>query len=190
MRRHTRNVFCAVIFAAICCGVFVVTGSAQEGHRPAVVTPHVYVSLEPVPQGREFQIAVVADINSEYHMNSHMPTDVYLIPTTLTPEMPKGFELVDTLYPNGRLEKFSFSPDKPLSVYSGSVTLRLAVQANANAGLGEVKIPMTLRYQACSDTTCLPPAKLPIEATFRVVREGTAAREVHTEIFAALRNLR
>ena len=163
---------------------------ARPGARLTVVKPHVYVSLQPVPRGREFQIAVVADIDSEYHMNSHKPTDAYLIPTTLTPALPKDFELVDTLYPDGRLEKFSFSPNKPLNVYSGSVTLKLVVRAKESAELGEAKIPMTLRYQACNETTCLPPAKLPLEAEFQVAPDGTAAREVHTEIFAALHNLR
>jgi Disulphide bond corrector protein DsbC len=155
-----------------------------------VVTPRVYVSLEPVPRGREFQIAVVANIASEYHMNSHKPTDPYLIPTSLTPVLPGGFELLDTIYPNGHLEKFVFSPDKPLDVYSGSVTLRLRVQAKEDAALGTATIPMTLRYQACNQTSCLPPVKLPVQAKFEVVPVGSAAREVHSEIFATLRPLR
>lgn len=167
-----------------------VAKGARRQEEAAVVTSRVYVSLEPVPRGREFQIGVVAAIGSEYHINSHKPTDPYLIPTTLTPEMPKDFELLGTIYPNGRLEKFSFSPDKPLNVYSGSVTLRLAVRAKTSAELGETAIPMMLRYQACNQTTCLPPVTLPLEAKFQAVPEGTAAREVHTEIFAALRNLR
>lgn len=160
----------------------------QSGSQ--VVTPRVYVSLEPVPRGREFQIAVVANIAGEYHMNSHKPTDPYLIPTTLTPVLPAGFELLDTIYPNGHLEKFIFSPDKPLDVYSGSVTLRLRVQAKEDAALGTATIPMTLRYQACNQTTCLPPVRLPVQAKFEVAPLGSAAREVHSEIFATLRPLR
>lgn len=155
-----------------------------------VVTPRIYVSLEPVPRGREFQIAVVANIASEYHMNSHKPTDPYLIPTTLTPVLPSGFELLDTIYPNGHAEKFVFSPDKPLDVYTGSVTLRLRIQAKQDAALGTATIPMTLRYQACNQTTCLPPVKLPVQAKFEVAPGGSAAREVHSEIFTSLQPLR
>ena len=165
-------------------------GSALPQAAANVVTPRVYVSLEPVPRGREFQIAVVAKIASEYHMNSHKPTDAYLIPTTLTATLPAGFELLDTIYPNGHLEKFVFSPDKPLDVYSGSVTVRLRVQAKDDAALGATTIPMTLRYQACNQTTCLPPVKLPVEAKFVAAVAGTTARDVHPEIFAELRPLR
>ena len=175
----------ASIYGASWSGAYAAAQGAAK-----VITPHVYVSLDPVPRGREFQVAVVADISSEYHMNSHKPTDAYLIPTTLTAEMPQGFELLDTIYPDGHPEKFTFSPDKALDVYSGSVTLRLRLQAKATADLGTTTIPMTLRYQACSQTTCLPPAKLPLQALFVTAPVGTAAREVHAEIFAALRPLR
>lgn len=164
-----------------------VSASPQSGSQ--VVTPRTYVSLEPVPRAREFQIAVVATIASEYHMNSHKPTDPYLIPTTLTAVLPAGFELLDTIYPNGHLEKFVFSPDKPLDVYSGNVTLRLSIQAKNDAALGTATIPMTLRYQACNQTTCLPPVKLPVQAKFEVAPAGSTARDVHSEFFTTLRPL-
>lgn len=189
-----RRIDFAVIAAVLIVGsaLFFTSPATNASPQSAtqVVTPRLYVSLEPVPRGREFQIAVVANIASEYHMNSHKPTDPYLIPTTLTPVLPAGFELLDTIYPNGHPEKFVFSPDKPLDVYSGSVTLRLRVQAKEDAALGTATIPMTLRYQACNQTSCLPPVKLPLQAKFEVTPVGSAAREVHSEVFASLRPLR
>jgi uncharacterized protein YcnI len=149
----------------------------------AVVKAHAYVSLEPVPRGKEFQIAVVAEIAKGFHMNSHKPTDAYLIPTTLAAELPAGFQVTDTTYPSGKLEKFSFSPEKPLDVYTGSVTIKLRLAAGADAPLGAATIPMTLRYQACNDTTCLPPVKIPVSAKFEVSAAGTPARAAHPEIF-------
>ena len=117
-------------------------------------------------------------------MNSHKPSDEYLIPTTLTPQLPAGFELKDTIYPNGRLEKFSFSPNKPLDVYTGSVTLRLRILAAASAALGSATIPITLRYQACNDAACLPPVKIPANVEIRVAPAGTKSQRVHPELFS------
>ena len=154
----------------------------------AVVTSHTFVSLEPVPAGKEFQVAVVVDILRGFHMNSHKPTDQYLIPTTLAPQLPAGIELVDTIYPPGKLEKFSFSPDKPLDVYTGSVTLRLRLTAKSGATSGTTTIPMMLRYQACNDTACLPPVKVPVSAKFELAAAGTKSRAVHPEVFAANSN--
>lgn len=153
-----------------------------------VVKPRAYVSLEPVPRGKEFEVAVVASIVAGYHVNSHNPTDPYLIPTTVSAELPKGFQLVDTIYPPGVEERFPFSPDKPLNVYSGSFTLRLKLAAQNDAALGAATIPLTLRYQACNDAACLPPVKLPVSAKLQVAGANAKGRPLHPEIFKAVPN--
>jgi DsbC/DsbD-like thiol-disulfide interchange protein len=150
----------------------------------AIVKPRAFVSLVPVPRGKEFQVALAVDIAHGYHMNSHHPTDKYLIPTTLTPKLPTGFELLDTIYPAGRIEKFSFSPDKGLDVYSASVTLKLRLIAHNDAPIGAVTFPVTLRYQACNDTTCLPPVKVPVDVRVDVAAAGTTSHAAHPEIFS------
>jgi uncharacterized protein YcnI len=171
--------------------IFVSPGSAlaieQEAlpSPAAVVKPQTLVSLEPVPRGKSFEIAVVVEIAKGFHMNSHKPTDPYLIATTLTPQVPSGFDLADTIYPEGHEEKFSFSPNKPLNVYTGKVILRLKLTERPDAALGATTIPITLRYQACSDTTCLQPVKIPVDAKFEVAAAGAKSRAAHTDVFVA-----
>lgn len=166
------------------------TGAAPQSASPlpsasSVAKPRSVVSLDPVPRGADFQVAIVVEIAHGFHMNSHKPSDEYLIPTTVTPQLPAGFRLTDTIYPNGRLEKFSFSPNKPLDVYTGSVTLRLRLATQPNAPLGMATIPLTLRYQACNDAACLPPVKVPVTVQFQVALEGAKAQPVHPELFSA-----
>jgi Disulphide bond corrector protein DsbC len=193
-----RPIFSLCILSLFCNGAaFTMFGNAAS-HFPlpqeppnlpnasAVVKPHIFVSLDPVPRGREFKVAVVADIASGFHMNSHKPSEDYLIATTLTPKLPPEFELLDTIYPKGQLEKFSFSPNQPLDVYTGSVTFLLRLSAKPGAALGVAEIPMILRYQACNDSTCLPPVKFPLSAKFELAREGATSREIHPEIFSRL----
>jgi uncharacterized protein YcnI len=171
--------------------IFVSPGSAlaieQEAlpSPTAVVKPQTLVSLEPVPRGKSFEIAVVVEIAKGFHMNSHKPTDPYLIATTLTPQVPSGFDLADTIYPEGHEEKFSFSPNKPLNVYTGKVVLRLKLTAHPDAALGATTIPITLRYQACNDTTCLQPVKIPVDAKFEVAATGAKSRAAHADVFVA-----
>lgn len=150
-----------------------------------VVTPQTYVSLNRVPRGKEFQVAVVIHIADGYHMNSHKPVDSYLIPTVLTPQLPAGFKQVDIVYPPGHLKKFPFSPDKALDVYSGSATLRVKLMADSSAPKGDTAIPMTLRYQACNNSACLPPVKIPVTAQVEVADAGASARPANADIFAA-----
>jgi len=149
----------------------------------SVVKPRVLLSLAPVPRGRQFQVALVVEIARGFHMNSHKPTDPYLIPTTAAPQLPAGVELLDTIYPPGKLVEFSFSPKKPLDVYTGSVTIRLRLRASAGVPLGPASFPVTLRFQACNDAACLPPAKVPISVKFQVAAAGSAARALHPDLF-------
>ncbi len=184
---------CALLLACVAGGLTPdasPTASAQNSTDApvapaAIVKPRAFVSLVPVPRGKEFQVALAVEIAHGYHMNSHHPTDKYLIPTTLTPKLPTGFELLDTIYPAGRIEKFSFSPDKGLDVYSGSVTLKLRLIAHNDAPIGTVTFPITLRYQACNDTTCLPPVKVPVDVRVDVAAAGAATHPAHPEIFSA-----
>jgi thioredoxin:protein disulfide reductase len=188
----TRTNFLLILATlAATCG-FLPSGSARATQDPpavpkasSVVRPQTYVSLDTVPRGKEFQIAVVAEIARGFHMNSHHPSDAYLIPTAITAQLPAGFKLLDTIYPDGHGEKFSFSPDKPLDVYSGSVTIKLRILADASASLGANAVPMILRYQACNDSTCLPPVKLPVEAKVNVGVADAKAHASHPEVFSS-----
>lgn len=178
--------YLAMLSVLISIGAIAVAQDASAPKSAAeVVKAQPYVSLQPVPRGKAFEAAVVVQIAEGYHMNSHKPSDAYLIPTTLTPKLPDGIHLVDTIYPPGRLKKFAFSPDKPLDVYSGSVTLRLKLTAQDNAAIGAVTIPMILRYQACNNSACLPPVKIPVIAELKIAAAGAAAKPVHSEVFAA-----
>jgi thiol:disulfide interchange protein DsbD len=147
-----------------------------------VVKPRAYVSLDPVPRGRSFQVAVVAEIQPGYHINAHRVTDSFLIPTTLEAKPPEGVRVRDTIYPPSELRKFAFARQK-LAVYTGRVTLRVRLEADAAAPLGERKLPLVLHYQACSNTACLPPVKLPIEVALQVAPAGAQAQRIHREIF-------
>ena len=184
-RRLTLGLFFATTAATICASAGNALVLAQEAlpSPAAVVKPQTFVSIEPVPRGKSFEIAVVVEIVKGFHMNSHKPTDPYLIPTTLTPQPPAGFDVADTIYPDGREEKFSFSPNKPLNVYTGKVVLRLKLTAHPDAALGATTIPITLRYQACNDTTCLQPVKIPVDAKFQVAAAGTKSHPAHADVF-------
>ncbi len=124
----------------------------------AVVTPVAYVSLEQVPRGHTVDVALMLNITSGYHINSHTPSQSYLIATNVTLADTSGFQPAGSNYPAGQTIKFSFSEDK-LSVYSGSATIWLRFQAQNDAPLGEITLPIVVRYQACNATACLPAGK-------------------------------
>jgi hypothetical protein len=147
-----------------------------------VVKLRAYVSLEPVPRGRTFEIAVVAEILPGFHINANKVLEDYLIPTTLQAEPPKGLRVTEASYPPGALQKFDFS-EKMLNLYEGTVTLRMKLVAAADAPTGAVSLPLTLRYQACNDKACLPPVRLNVPVEFQIAEAGAKAKPAHPEIF-------
>ena len=100
---------------------------------------------------------VTADIKPGFHINAHEPGADHLIPTTLTLDAP-GLRAEAPEYPQPVSREFEFSPGEPLLVYDGRVEIRARVE-EPPAGAVRAR----LRFQACDDTRCLPPAT--VEAT-------------------------
>jgi thiol:disulfide interchange protein DsbD len=176
----------AAFFAALIAPALLAAPRATaqtETLRPnEIVQSSAYVSLAPVPRGRAFQIAVAAQIHAGYHINAHKPTLDYLIPTDVTPALPQGITLSESVYPEGQMMKFAFSKTQ-LKVYEGDVIFRLHLRAAADAALGPQDITLQLEYQACNDRSCLPPVKVPVTAHLEIAPAGAAASPVHPEIF-------
>lgn len=173
-----------VLFLAL--AFFSLNAAAQDTAFPAassVLQPQAYVSLQPVPRGRAFEIAVVAKISPGFHINAHVPSEDYLIPTKITAELPPGIFLVESTYPRGVMRALRFSKT-PLRVYESSFTILMKVRASGTAPIGQQKIPLTVGYQACNEDACLPPTKIPVTANLEIAAVDTPAHPAHPEIFS------
>jgi len=173
--------------ALLSLAILAVNASAQDNAIPpaaSVLQPQAYVSLQPVPRGRNFQIAVVAKISPGFHINAHVPSEDYLIPTKVMADLSPGVFLVETTYPRGVMRAFRFSKT-PLRVYEGSFTVRMKLRANGSAPIGPQKIGLTVGYQACNQDACLPPTKLSVAADLEIAAVDTPAHPVHTDIFSS-----
>jgi len=119
-----------------------------------------------VKKGATIEVKLLATLNEGFHLNSHTPTEDYLIPLSLKWDGP--LEAVDIVYPKPQLEKYSFD-DKPLSVLTGQFPLVTKFKAPASAALGPVTLNGEVRYQACNNNACFPPKKVPVKLTIQVL---------------------
>jgi len=140
-----------------------------------VVAPKITVTPARVAAGGTVNVTLVGAIMDGFHVNSNKPLEDYLIATELEPKLPANVKLVSTTYPKEKLQKFPFS-EKPLAVYEGEFTVQMKLQVARGTAPGAVKIPLALRYQACNDEACLPPAKIPLTAEFTVGAAVPAAK--------------
>ena len=177
----------AIVSAALLLVILAALPSAhpQIPSGREVVVPNAYVSLEPVARGSSFQLAVVLKIRNGFHINARKPSTEYLIPTDLRANLPNGFKSAGEIsYPKGELHTFAFTKT-PLNVYEDKVVLRVPLIAQPDAPLGAQKIPLKLRYQACSNEVCLPPVTLDVDAPLTVAANASNSRPAHPELFAS-----
>jgi thioredoxin:protein disulfide reductase len=97
-----------------------------------------------------------------WHINAHEPRDEFLIPTTLELSPPQGQSAGAVSWPAPVERTLAFSPNKALLLYEG--TVKLSAPLTGAAGPGGAPLRARLRFQACDDTTCLPPRTLELVA--------------------------
>jgi thioredoxin:protein disulfide reductase len=112
-------------------------------------------------------LLVNASLEKGWHVNSHHPSEDYLIATAVRLEPAGGVRAGEPKYPEGMMKKFSFA-EKPLSVYEGSFTVSVPL---AFEGTRPAEIAGSVEFQACNDTQCLAPASAP----FRVSLAGAGS---------------
>ena len=115
--------------------------------------------------GDHATVVVEMHLGERWHVNSHTPSEEFLVPTDVTLATPTG-EKLSVAYPKGELRRFSFS-ETPLSVYAGKVVFEAGVALPPG---GRRRLPLTgeVSYQACTDEKCFPPARVPLSVTVEV----------------------
>ncbi|HEV7763469.1 MAG TPA: cytochrome c biogenesis protein CcdA [Thermoanaerobaculia bacterium] len=121
--------------------------------------------------GDEVQGTINATIADGWHVNSHTPTEEFSIPTVLELD-PATAELIGEVgYPQHAMKAFAFTGGKELAVYDG----KFAISFRAKLKPGATKIGAILRYQACSDSVCLPPNRATVDIDVSKLTAATAA---------------
>jgi hypothetical protein len=128
--------------------------------------PKSYVIYDAEPQivaaGQRSVVEMRFRVVDGFHVNSHTPKSVLLIPTKVNLQPAAGVKTETAEYPAGTSYSFSFNPKNKLDVYAGDFTVKLPVVARA----GQHEIDGALSYQACDHAECYPPRSLPIQVVF------------------------
>ncbi len=124
--------------------------------------PKQYVTLIPPSEplkaraGTVVEAPVAFAVERGYHINSHKPTEEFMLPTRMEWTAPGLKHIVDT-YPQPELKSFPFAPNKKLSVYEGVQTLKAKFVVPAGSKAGTITVEGRMRYQACDNAACYPP---------------------------------
>ena len=149
---------------------------AEETHKARLELFADRSSYEP---GAAVRLAAWVTVAEGWHLQAHVPTYDYLIPTVLRLELQPGLDEPKFDYPAPHSYKFAFAEDR-LDVYAGTVRILVALAVPAAATAGEVDVVATLRYQACDDKQCLPPVE---ERATIALTVGSTGAVTHPERF-------
>jgi thioredoxin:protein disulfide reductase len=153
---------------------------------PGEITPvkriEILAEKDGVRIGESMRLAVRVSLAGEFHINSHVPSAEYLIPTTFELAVPEGLLSGDWEFPKGKTKKFSFS-ETPLSIYEGTFVIQGTVKATEHSQPGPRQARGVLKYQACTDQRCYPPKKQDVVLSMSVVPPGAPVHPLHPELF-------
>jgi thiol:disulfide interchange protein DsbD len=163
-------------------GTLAISALAQSSER--VVKAQGYISVNAIRPSDKFRVAVALQVADGYHINAHIPSEDYLVPTTLTLTSTSDIHLGAPVYPTPEERAFEFSPDKKLSVHEGTVTLTADAEAGSGLRPGNTVIQAKVQVQSCNNSQCLAPATLDLEIPVKILAAGAPVEPANREIFS------
>ena len=163
-------------------------GLPQENlEAPDIITVRGVLSVDKVQPGSMFLIGLAINFAEEWHANANPSGADYLIPTeAILPDTP-DVTYKEIVYPTGDLLKIASLGEAPVPVYHDEVAIGIRATLSETAQLGQKKLPLQLKYQACSDETCLLPKTITVDVPFQVVGLNESIQPINDEIFAGIK---
>ncbi|GAB4320278.1 MAG: hypothetical protein Kow0074_10470 [Candidatus Zixiibacteriota bacterium] len=144
-----------------------------------ILDARTVVSHETVAPGDTVWLAVVLQLQPEWHVNSAHPLQDYLIPTRLTVAEREGFTVGNVQYPAGHTIPLL---GEEMSVYEDGHVITVPVVIAPDQAEGTLEIAGVLDYQGCNNEMCVAPATKDLTWSVTVGPETSGAQ--HSDIFS------
>jgi len=148
----------AGLAAAIAHGQFVSKSPRNDSPIKTEAVQYLFPAQVSVPAGKPSPVILHFRVAQGLHINSHTPSDQFLIPTDFSIPEGTGVRLGAATYPPGTIISLAFDPNTKLSVYTGE----FAIQARIEATRGNHLVQAKLHYQACDQNQCMPPKTIDV----------------------------
>jgi DsbC/DsbD-like thiol-disulfide interchange protein len=155
-----RSGFVCLLLAAAAASVH-----AQHVRPKAELTASVTTTT--IRGGEPVRVALKVKLPAAVHVQSDKPRDPALIPTVLTIDAPAGVTVSKIHYPAARDLKQQGQP-QPLAVFGPEFTIDIDLTLAKDAAAGDLVVPAHLKYQACDEAVCYPPAKADAQWTLTI----------------------
>src|SRR5262245_62062463 len=121
------------------------------GPGTADLTP--LVGADGVHPGSDIHVAVRFRLPDGYHVNWNQPRDPSLIPVVIAVEPTTGITVSEIVWPEATDLRQANVPE-PLRVFEREFIVGFTLKVAADVPVGDIPIPVRVRYQACDATMC------------------------------------
>jgi len=157
---------------------------ADARSRQGPVTVEAFITHRQVAGGQRVHAAFRLTIAQGWHVNSHRPTQDYLIPTTV--ELKAGPAIAGSVtYPEGESVALPFSKEA-MSVYRGTVWFHLPAEIAPDAPSGPDQLVFEVVTQPCDDRRCLAAQIHALSLPVEVDSSASGAGSRHEAVFGHL----
>ena len=151
-------------------------GTRHDPRAPSRLTVAFSADAGPIVPGRSLTLRLAMTPAAGIHV--YAPGNPDYIPVSITLQLPAGVQADPAVYPPG--EDYVFGELKEIvKVYSRPFEVRQRItvtRAAARAAGSALTIDGSVRYQACTDKVCFPPATAPVSLTVPIASaQGKAA---------------
>jgi Disulphide bond corrector protein DsbC len=144
--------------AAAASAQFVSNAPRSQSAEKTEAVQFLYPEQLILPVGKASPVALHFRVAHGLHINSHTPSEDFLIPTVFSIPDGASVRLESANYPQGTNITLAADPSTRLNVYTGE----FAIQARLIAAPGDHLVKGKLRYQACDQTQCMPPKTITV----------------------------
>ena len=151
-----------------------------------VVLKNVYISQDGFQPGEKIKSALAIEAIAGWHIHGNDPGDEFLIPTKVILDDSDHIQASHIFYPEPLKQKYSYA-DSELLVYEGKALFGILLEPKTDLPAGEYQVKGNFSYQACDDTSCLPPKKIEFAINFQIVAAGQETSPLNEEIFVQIK---
>jgi thiol-disulfide isomerase/thioredoxin len=152
-------------------GIAMLSFSGEATGQSRFATARAELSAGKIERGGQGVMKVILQVPERAHVNSAMPSDPNLIPTSFTPDAVEGITWGVPEYPPV-VEVVEWYSVDPLKVYGDGAVISVPFTVGQGAG-ALVRLSGVLNSQACDDEKCYPPKRFVVSIDLSIADAPT-----------------
>ncbi len=161
-------------------GILFILGTASAyGQAPSelpikwAVAPTAH---SPAP-GEVFEVTVEASLEGAWHLYSATQPPGGPIPTKFSLASADLFQIAGYIKQTRPTTQFDPNFNIPTEFFSKSAKFWISIKSDPGINPGTYEVPLQVFYQLCNDQVCLPPRRVPIPFTIKLIQKAPASPE-------------